>query len=125
MKSAAIRFAVLLLIISPVSFAAESWSGLLVDSTCYDTVHQNTQRWDTRDTTLDVELCAPNAKTRSFALVQKGSQTFKFDSAGDTKAAELVRKTANGTPYFVTVIGEREQNILKVDSISMLILLPD
>jgi hypothetical protein len=60
---------------------AESWTGRLVDASCYDQQKSAT-------------ACDPSASTSSFVLVVSG-QAYKLDSAGNTKAAEALKSRAD------------------------------
>jgi hypothetical protein len=100
---------VVFLVASTASFATGSWSGYLVDSK--STV--------TRDMDLVIKHCAPKAKTKSLGLVQKDWPMFKLDPAGNTKAAEFVKNTAKQGMYLVTIVGNMDGRILKVESVSM------
>jgi hypothetical protein len=117
------RLAALLCLAATPSFA-RSWSGFLVDSKCYDIEEQNVNPRDTltsvdRDRDLEVRLCAPNAKTKSFAVVRSDWLSLKFDSAVNAKAAELVRQIHKKSVFLVTVTGEKNKTTVKVDSISI------
>src|SRR5579862_599165 len=113
-----------LLYLAPAGTAARSWSGYLVDSKCYEIEEQNVNPSDTntyvdRDKDLEIRLCSPNAKTKSFAVVPQDWKMVRFDPAGNAKAAELVHNTAKQRVYLVTIAGEMDRDSLKVDSISM------
>lgn len=121
--NAAMRFVSLLCLAAGPAFAG-SWSGYLVDSKCFEISEQNTNPTDTltfvdRDRDLEARLCAPSAKTKSFVLMEQYGLSFKLDSAGNARAAELVRKTGKKSPFVVTVTGEASKNTVKVDSISI------
>jgi hypothetical protein len=118
-----LRLAALLCLSSALSFAA-TWSGVLVDSKCYDAEQRNVNPTDTltnvdRDGNREIRYCSPNAKTKSFALVQSDGPSLKLDSAGDAKAAELIPKTSKKFRLNVAVTGEVSSNIIKVDSIAI------
>ena len=106
------------------AFAAE-WSGYLVNSKCYQIEQENKNPTDTmtdvdRDKGLQVQLCTPNDKTKSFAIVQRnGGATLKLDSVGDAKAAELVKKFGRKSFFGVDITGERSRNTVKVASIAV------
>jgi hypothetical protein len=116
------RFAVLFCLAIAPGFAG-SWSGALVDSNCYDTLNRNVNPWETspgaRDWNQEIRYCAPNKKTKTFAVVQEDLTRLKLDSNGNSKAAELVRKTGKKSGYGVVVTGQVSGKILKVDSISL------
>jgi hypothetical protein len=111
-------------LVAAPSFAGGNWSGYLVNSSCYADEESNVNPTDTltyvdRDKDLEIRLCAPNAKTKSFALVQSDGTWFKLDAAGNTKATELVQKTGKIKNHFLVVVaGEMTKNTLQVTSIS-------
>jgi hypothetical protein len=117
------RLAALLCLSSALSFAG-SWTGALVDSKCYASEQRNVNPTDTstyvdRDKNLDIRLCSPRAKTKLFAFVDHDGLSFKLDSAGDAKAAELFRTTGKKSFFAVTIIGETSKDAMVVSSISM------
>jgi len=116
------RLSLLFCLWSALSFAG-SWSGVLVDSKCYDSEQRNVNPTDTmtavdRDVNLGIRYCSPKQKTKSFALVQSDGSTFQLDSAGNTKAAELVATTGKRPRFAVAVTGEMDKSTIRVDSIS-------
>jgi hypothetical protein len=116
-----IQVAILLCLGSALSFA-ESWAGTLVDSKCYDSMERNVNPFETsgaaRDTTQHIRYCSPKDKTKTFAIVLDAGMRLQFDSNGNSKAAELVRKPRRKT-FAVVVTGEMSGNEIKVDSISL------
>jgi len=99
---------------------AGSWSGMLVDSGCYEMEERNvTLKAEevNHDRDFEIRQCAPKAMSKSFAVVQQSGEMFKLDSAGNAKAAELVRKTEKKSALRVTVSGEMSKATVKVDSI--------
>jgi hypothetical protein len=66
-----------------------------------------------------IKHCPPKAKTKSLGLVQKDWTIFKFDPAGNAKAAEFVMNTRKQGVYLVTIVGNLDGRILKVESVSM------
>jgi len=117
----AIRLTALACLSSALALAA-SWSGTLVDSRCWDTAENNTRDTSVyvdRDGNLEIRLCSPRAKTKSFAVVLPGGLNLKLDAAGNARAAELVQKTGGKSPVTVAITGEASGNTIKVDSISM------
>jgi hypothetical protein len=96
----------------------------LVDSKCYDAEQRNVNPTDTltnvdRDGNREVRYCSPDLKTKSFAVVQSDGPSLQLDSAGNAKAAELVRKTGKKSRLNVAVTGEISRSTITVDSISM------
>ena len=101
-----------------------TWSGTLVDSKCFAIAELNVNPTDTltyvdRDQNQELRLCSPSAKTKSFAVVQHDGRSFNLDSAGNAKAAELLRTTAKKSTLAVVVTGEMNGKAIKVDTISM------
>ena len=121
---ALIRVAAMFCLPSALGFA-ESWSGNLVDSKCYGYMERNENPTDTmtyvdRDRNSETRYCSPNTKTKSFAVVLQDGLNFNLDTAGNAKAAELVRNTGKKSLFVVTVTGEMsKRNTVKVDSILM------
>lgn len=103
---------------------AQPWSGFLVNSDCYESELRNTNRAGSisdvdRDKDADVRFCAPNAKTKSFAIVDHDGLSFKLDAAGNAKAAEITRQAAKKEFLKVVVTGERRRGRVQVDSITI------
>jgi len=116
-----IRLAALFCLASALSFA-ESWSGVLVDSRCYDSMQRNVNPTDTltnvdRDMNQQIRYCSPNAKTKSFAVVLPEGMSLRLDSAGNAEAAQLVRKAGKKSRFVVAVTGTITKGTVKVDSI--------
>jgi len=117
-----IRLAALFCLASALGFA-ENWSGVLVDSKCYAAEERNvnpsdTEIWVDRDRGFELRYCHPKAHTKSFAIVQENGISLKLDSAGDAKAAEIVRTSHQKQDLFVAVTGEEDRNTVLVRSIS-------
>ena len=118
-----LRLGALLVFSVALSFA-ETWSGSLVDSKCYASEERNVNPTDTltnvdRDRNEEIRFCSPRSKTKSFALVQFDGQSLQLDSAGNTKASELVRKSGKRHPFNVVITGEMAGKSIKVDSIAV------
>src|SRR5271165_5519307 len=114
-----LRIAALFCLSSAFSFAA-SWSGVLVDSKCYDAEERNVSPTDTltnvdRDRNLEIRYCSPGAKTKSFGVVASTGEILHFDSVGSAKAEELVRKTGKRHLLPVAVTGEMIKDAIQVD----------
>jgi len=121
--AATIRLVALFCGLSALSFA-ETWSGALVDSKCYVLVERNVNPTDTltyvdRDKNWEIRFCAPNARTKFFAVVLPDGLSFSLDTAGNAKAAELVRRTGKRSLFVVALTGEMSRHTVRVDSISM------
>ena len=113
-----------LLCLSSAFAYSGTWSGTLVDSKCFAIAELNVNPTDTltyvdRDQNQELRLCSAGTKTKSFAIVQHDGVSFNLDSAGNAKAAEIVRKTARKSTLAVVVTGEMSGKAIKVDSISM------
>ncbi|HLG95452.1 MAG TPA: hypothetical protein VKX49_03970 [Bryobacteraceae bacterium] len=101
----------------------ETWSGALVDGKCYAAEERNVNPTVTltavdRDRGQEIRYCSPNAKTKTFALVERDSTRFDLDAGGNAKAAELVRKSGKKPLFLVTVTGELNGHTITVDTIS-------
>ncbi len=113
-----------LLCLSSLLSLAASWSGFLVDARCYENRERNVNPTDTltavdRDQNSELRYCAPNVKTKAFALVEQDGSIFTLDSGGNTKAIELVRAAGKKSSFVVAVTGEAKKNTITVDSISV------
>lgn len=120
--SPVMRLAALIVLASGWIFA-ESWSGALVDSRCFESEEHNVNPTDSltnvdRDRNWEIRFCAPRAKSKSFALVDRSGQSLQLDSEGNRKAAELVRKIGKKDLFLVVVNGEKSGHKLMVDSIA-------
>ena len=116
------RFVTICLCLTSSMLLGETWSGLLVDAKCYAIARSNVNVNDAttvdRDVQADVESCRPNAKTKSFALVQQDSSGLNLDSVGNAKAADPVRNRRKEKSIKVTVTGERAGKAIRTDTIS-------
>jgi hypothetical protein len=113
-----------LLALSSAFVYAGTWPGTLVDSKCFAIAERNVDPTDTltyvdRDQNQEIRLCSAGSKAKSFAVVQHDGRSFELDSAGNAKAAEIVRRTPKKFSLAVVVTGEMSGNRIKVDSISM------
>jgi hypothetical protein len=115
---------VALLVLASAPGIAETWTGNLVDSRCYESRLRNVNPTDTltyvdRDRGQDIRYCAPSSKTKSYAVVQQDGLIFNFDSGGNAKASEVVQKAGKrSSRFFVTVTGDISKKTITVDSIS-------
>jgi hypothetical protein len=125
-RLALVMFVVPQLCCGPAS--AGTWSGYLVDASCYQMRIQNNNPGNeddavNRDHDLDVRLCAPSQKTKKFIFVDHDSESFQLDDAGNARAEELFRDSSQNSKkkrdYFtVTITGDLEKGVMKVDSIT-------
>lgn len=102
---------------------AETRSGNLVDSICWDSEEENINMKDTsiyvdRDRNMEVRFCSPKAKTRYFALVLPDGLNLKLDAEGNAKAAQLVQQIGKQSSLRVIINGETKKNTTRVDLIS-------
>src|SRR5262245_41983543 len=107
---------------------AESWTGDLVDSRCYESEENNVNPFDppnhvNHDRGYEIRVCRPSARTKSFAIVDHDGRTFQVDPSANGKVAELVRQTDKKSRLLVTVMGrltsEKHKETVTVDSISL------
>ena len=120
MIAGAMRFAGLVCFSSAVCLA-ESWSGALVDSRCWNSEEANTRATSVyvdRDGNQELRSCYPQAKTKSFAVVLTDGLNLKLDAEGNARAAKLVQGTPRQTTLMVVITGEANKNTINVDSIS-------
>jgi hypothetical protein len=121
MNRTPIVLAILVCLAATPAFA-QPWSGFLVNSNCYDTELRNTKAGSptqaNRDKDADVRFCAPNEKTRSFAIVDQDGTSFKLDAAGNEKAAEITRQSGKKEFLKVVVTGDKNKGRIRVDSIT-------
>jgi hypothetical protein len=116
------RMVVVLFLVSATCFAG-TWQGALVDGKCYDSEERNVGPNDTEtsvdhDKGWEIRHCSPKAKTTAFEFVrQEDGQSFRLDSEGNAKAAELVRKAGKKRGFTVTLSGEISGSTIKVDSV--------
>jgi hypothetical protein len=88
------------LVCSPIF--AESWSGALVDSTCYGIEERNTTlkaEEVNHDRDFEINQCKPSGKTKSYAIVRRDGQMLHLDSSANAKAADLVRNYPSGDGF--------------------------
>jgi hypothetical protein len=65
---------------------AENWTGKLVDASCMDKNVPPTAT-DSKAHEKAAETCKATSSTTSFAIMTSDGKVYKFDSAGNTKAA--------------------------------------
>jgi archaellin len=92
---------------------AESWSGTLIDASCY-----SQQK--------NAASCTATISTTAFALNVSG-QVFTMDDAGNTQATAALKSRADrstdqdekSSPITANVTGTKDGNTLKVDHIEL------
>ncbi len=120
LKGPAIRILSLFCLASGLGFAG-TWPGNLVDAKCYQALASNHNVSDSptvQDVSMEVRYCAPKARTLVFAIVRSDDVSVPLDSAGNAKAAELVRQGHPKAPLYVVVSGEMNDHTIAVNSIS-------
>ncbi len=81
---------VFLLAIAASSMAfADSWTGKLLDASCYDRSHDSKQ-------SPSAESCTATSQSSAFVLESQG-KVFRLDAAGNTRAAAAIRSRADRT----------------------------
>jgi len=103
---------------------AESWSGALVDSKCFEARERNVNSKDTltavdRDGRAEVHYCSANAKTKSFMVVPRVGPGVKLDAEGNAKAARLVQQAPKNSFLIVDVTGAISGETAQVESITV------
>ena len=99
---------------------AGNWSGWLVSARCFASMDDNRNSdkasWDQN---LAIRYCTPDKDTKSFTVVRGDGSLFRFDSAGNQKAAELPLSLGKHFVYFVRVASEKVGNTDTVKRISL------
>ncbi len=115
-----VRFAVLLSLTSVLSFA-ESWYGALVDTECYATAQRNVahEHPGSTDSMRAIRSCSPNEDTTSFSVVPQVGTALSLDTNGNQKARQLFLKESKKSPFMVSVTGDKTEDTLKVNTISL------
>jgi hypothetical protein len=110
-----------LLFLTSTMALAGSWSGLLVDASCYTSEQQNANRYlgtADRDMNFVIRQCSPNDKTKNFAVVLKDWDSLSLDANGNAEAAKLVQNANKRVVTGVTVTGELQKHTIQVASVS-------
>jgi hypothetical protein len=104
---------------------AESWSGALVDASCWDNHHSQDQNKQENSATGS---CAATSSTTTFGIMVAG-KVYKFDEAGNTKAGSALKnradRSAPGSSQGTTsgtmakVEGTKNGDIISVDSVEV------
>lgn len=64
---------------------ADSWSGKLLDASCYDRMKDSSKSYD--------EACAATSQTTAFVLTSSG-KVYRLDAVGNTRAAAAMKNRA-------------------------------
>jgi hypothetical protein len=108
------RLLSLLICLSTLSFAG-TWSGYLVDSRCYASQQANVNDATTvsRDMNIGLRQCGASSETKRFAIVIYDWSILRLDSAGNERAATIVRQNRKRSAlYCITVAGVRHKNMI-------------
>jgi|SRR5581483_1832077 len=111
-----------LLCVTAVLALGGSWSGVLVDSNCFNSMDHNRGdmpsfvNWDRN---AAIEYCSPTRKTHSFGVVQSDGLSVNLNSDGNEKARTLLDNDKNSL-YVVKLDGEKDRHMVRVNSISVL-----
>lgn len=116
------RIVALLFLTSTLSLAG-TWTGTLVDARCWgyaenDVGQKTTLQYVDRDRNLEVRLCSPTAKTKTFAVIPPDGIGLTLDANGSAKAAALMKSAPKHAVIGVTVSGERSRDTIQVSSIA-------
>lgn len=102
---------------------AANWSGALVDSECYAaklrSVNGRENAHVSSDKGRSVRYCAPDARTKSFAIVQRDGEHFDLNPDGNEKATHLLSTAGKKYQYIVNVTGEITGQTIQVETIAM------
>ena len=111
----------IILCMAGVASYAESWSGKLIDATCYEgqsTAAKAGQKPPKVDK-LDKD-CAPTAATSVFAVLSDG-KIYKLDAEGNAKVADDMRggalKADKDGDVHIKVTGSRTGDTVSVDKV--------
>ena len=100
---------------------AATWSGNLVDTRCFQNMEDNHNLDESsavRDLNLELRVCTPKLNTHFFTIVLPDGTSARLDSAGNARAAELVRQTKPKAPLYVNVKGEMTNKTIAVNTVT-------
>lgn len=100
---------------------ADSWSGGLLDASCFDKQHQQS-----KDMQAAIGACGATGQTTMFALHASG-KVYKFDSGGNAKAMTAINSradrsapgAAHAKEVMAKVDGTESGGTIKVDTIEV------
>jgi hypothetical protein len=82
---------ILALTLAATAFAyADSWTGKLLDASCYDRMKDNSKGDNQK---LDESSCAATSQSTAFVLSSSG-KVYRLDAAGNTRAAAAMKNHA-------------------------------
>src|SRR5579862_1858278 len=97
-----------LVCVAAIPAFADGRSGFLVDSKCYESEERSVSPNDRfnpvyRDWDLEIRLCSPSAKTKSFYIVNDRGYGFRLDPFGNELATAIVRQAGKKHSLKVSV----------------------
>ena len=96
----------------PVFAAAETWSNVsIVDTQCSKKAKADPDA-HTRD-------CALTCAKSGFGILDKDGNYLKFDAKGNAEAMKLLQSTTKKDHLRVNVTGEKQGDIIQVESLKM------
>jgi hypothetical protein len=96
----------------PVLAAAESWTNAaLIDTECANKVKA--------DPDAHTRACALACANGGFGIVDKDGNYLKFDAKGNAEALKLLQATTKKDHIRVNVTGEKDGDVIHVQSVKM------
>ena len=96
---------------------AESWTGKVLDASCYDA-----QKTTTKSPENLARACAPTASTTDFAIQTASGKVYKIATGNSEFANDIrngvLKKDKDGDIH-ATITGSREGEMVKVESINL------
>jgi hypothetical protein len=91
---------------------AETWTGKLVDTNCKEQGKAQPSRQAT--------TCDPSAATTAFAIETSDGKVLKLDSAGNSQAAQALKRVATKGSPDATVTGSMQgSDTIKVEALTI------
>jgi hypothetical protein len=101
-----------LAIMLPAFAAAETWNNVpIVDTQCSTKVKA--------DPDSHTRQCALACAKSGFGILDKDGNYLKFDDAGNAKAIKLLQSSSKNDHLRVSVTGEKQGNVIHVESLKM------
>ena len=114
--------AVSVLFLGSVLCLAETWSGKVVDAACKDQAAAPAPAPSAQSAQPGGQVanaCEPTASTVAFGIELSDGRVLKLDSAGNTKAAEVMKTNAGKSSLQATVTGSLDGQTVKVETIEI------
>jgi len=110
------KFGAMLCFGAVLSYGA-TWTGKLMDATCYDTQKSQKPHEDF------TKVCAPTAATTDFAIQTTAGKVYKVDSSGNSALADDIRKGVlkkdHDGDIHATVNGSLKGDVVTVNSVNL------